>query len=132
MILLDTHVLLWVRFGDARLGRRARAVIDRATRDGTTAVSTITFWEAGMLQGKGRAQLPAEPSAWRAALLREGLVEIPVDGAIAVRAGSLRDIHGDPADRLILATALEGHQLITADERLLEWPGEIARLDARE
>ena len=75
---------------------------------------------------------PAEPSAWRASLLREGLVEVPVDGAIAVRAGSLRDIHGDPADRVILATALEGHQLITADDRLLDWPGDIARLDARE
>ncbi len=85
-----------------------------------------------MLQEKGRIELPAELSAWRGSLLREGLVEIPVDGAIAARAGSLHDIHGDPADRVILATALEGHQLITADDRLLAWPGDIARLDARE
>ena len=70
--------------------------------------------------------------AWRADLLRDGLVEIPVDGAIATRAGLLRDLHGDPADRLILATALEGHQLVTADVRLLDWPGAVARLDARE
>ena len=132
MILLDTHILMWLRFGDRRLGRRARAAIDRATREGSVAVSTITFWEAGMLQEKGRTQLPADISAWRASLLREGLVEIPVDGAIAARAGSLRDIHGDPADRVILATALEGHQLITADDRLLAWPGAIARLDARD
>ena len=131
MILLDTHVLVWLRSGDRALGRRARAVIERATRDGTATVSTITFWEAGMLLEKGRIQLPAEPSAWRASLLREGLIEIPVDGAIAARAGTLRDIHGDPANRLILATALEGHQLITGDTRLLEWPGDIARLDAR-
>lgn len=131
MILLDTHVLVWLRFGDRKLGRRARAVIESATSEGTLAVSTITFWEAGMLRDKGRIQLPAEPAVWRASLLREGLVEIPVDGAIAARAGSLRDIHGDPADRLILATALEGHRLITADARLLEWPGDIARLDAR-
>ena len=131
MILLDTHVLVWLRFGDRMLGRRARGVIERAARDGTLAVSTITFWEAGMLQEKGRVELPAELSAWRASLLREGLVEIPVDGAIAVCAGSLRDIHGDPADRVILATALEGHRLITADARLLDWPGDIARLDAR-
>ncbi len=131
MILLDTHVLVWLRFGDRKLGRRARAVIESATTEGTLAVSTITFWEAGMLRDKGRIQLPAEPAVWRASLLREGLVEIPVDGAIAARGGSLRDIHGDPADRLILATALEGHRLITADARLLEWPGDIARLDAR-
>jgi PIN domain nuclease of toxin-antitoxin system len=132
MILLDTHVLVWLRLGDRTLGSRTRAAIEGATRDGTLAVSTITFWEAGMLRDKGRIQLPAEPSAWRASLLRDGLVEIPVDGVIAARAGSLRDIHGDPADRLILATALEGHRLITADARLLDWPGDIARLDARE
>ncbi len=132
MILLDTHVLVWLRFGERTLGRRARAVVDRATQDGTAAVSAMTFWEAGMLQEKGRVDLPADLSAWRASLLREGLVEIPVDGAIAVRAGSLRDIHGDPADRVILATALEGHRLVTADDRLLAWPGDIARLDARE
>ena len=48
------------------------------------------------------------------------------------RGGLLPDLHGDPADRLILATALEGHQLVTADVRLLDWPGAVRRLDARE
>ena len=131
MILLDTHVLVWFWHGQSDLGRRARETIEREWQAGNAAVSTISLWESGMLHEKGRIQLPAEPSAWRASLLREGLVEIPVDGAIAARAGTLRDIHGDPADRLILATALEGHQLITGDTRLLEWPGDIARLDAR-
>lgn len=131
MILLDTHALIWFWHARPPLGRAARALIEREWQAANVAVSTITFWEAGMLREKGRAQLPAEPSAWRASLLREGLIEIPVDGAIAARAGSLRDIHGDPADRLILATALEGHRLITADARLLEWPGDIATLDAR-
>ena len=132
MILLDTHVLFWLRFGDAKLGRRARAVLDRATRERSAAISTVTFWEASMLQEKGRLDLSADIAAWRVSLLRDGLVEIPVDGAIAVRAGALRDLHGDPADRFILATALEGHQLITADTRLLGWAGDIARLNARE
>ena len=132
MILLDTHVLVWFWHGRARLGRDARETIEREWQGGTAAVSAITFWEAGMLQEKGRIDLPADLSAWRASLLREDLVEIPVDGAIAVRAGLLHDLHGDPADRFILATALEGHQLITADTRLLDWPGDVARLDARE
>ena len=132
MILLDTHVLFWLRFGDAKLGRRARAVIDRATGEGSAAVSASTFWEAAMLRRKGRLDLPDDIAAWRVSLLRDGLVEIPVDGAVAIRAGLLRDLHGDPADRFILATALEGHQLITADTRLLDWPGDVARLDARE
>ena len=132
MILLDTHVLVWFWHGRSQLGRHVRGTIEREWQAGNAAVSTITFWEAGMLQGKGRVTLAADLSAWRAALLRQDLVEIPVDGAIAVRAGLLRDLHGDPAGRLILATALEGHQLITADTRLLDWPGDVARLDARE
>ena len=131
MILLDTHVLVWFCHGRSQLGRHARGTIEREWQAGTAAVSTITFWEAGLLQGKGRVTLTADLAAWRAALLRDGLVEIPGDGATAARAGVLRDLHGDPADRLILATALEGHQLITADTRLLDWPGDVARLDAR-
>ncbi len=84
-----------------------------------------------MLREKGRIDLPAEPAAWRRALLDHGLAEIPVDGAVAARAGALRNLHGDPADRLILATALEGHRLVTADARLLDWQGRAALLDAR-
>ena len=81
---------------------------------------------------KGRIVLPLDLSAWRLDLLEYGLVEIPVDAEIASRAGSLPDMHGDPADRIIVATALEGHELITADERILGWPGTLSRLDARQ
>ncbi len=132
MILLDTQVLLWQRFGYGDLGRRARGAIDRASARGNVAVSAITFWEVGMLHARGRLTLLRDIPAWRADLLRDGLIEIPVDGAIATRGGLLPDLHGDPADRLILATALEGHQLVTADARLLDWPGAVRRLDARE
>ena len=70
--------------------------------------------------------------AWRHDLLEQGLVEIPVDGGVAARAGLLPNMHGDPADRIILATALEGHRLVTADSLILDWPGRLSRLDARE
>ena len=132
MILLDTHVLVWFWHGRPHLGQNTLDLIDREWQAGNAAASAITFWETGMLQRKGRIELSAETPAWRGELLRDGLVEIPVDGAIAARAGLLPNLHGDPADRLILATALGGHQLITADARLLEWPGAVARLDARE
>ena len=69
---------------------------------------------------------------WRLDLLEQGLVEIPISGRVAARAGLLPYIHGDPADRLIVATALEGHDLVTADRQILDWPGELSRLDARE
>lgn len=68
---------------------------------------------------------------WRQDLLAQGLIGIPVSGAIAVRASRLAHMHGDPADRIIVATALEaGYDLITADRRILEWPGQLRRLRA--
>ena len=81
---------------------------------------------------KGRLDFLLDLSAWRQDLLNMGLIEIPVDGSIAARAGLLLDIHGDPADRLIVATALTGHQLVTADRAILGWPGPLKSMDARE
>ena len=130
MILLDTQVLLWSRFGAARLGRQARERIDQAAREGSIAVSAFSFWEVAMLHHKGRLTLLRSVASWRQALLREGLVEIPMDGEIGIRAATLPDFHADPADRLIVATALEGHRLVTADRRILDWPGQVSRLDA--
>ncbi len=78
----------------------------------------------------GRFDLLADPEAWRRDLLAQGLVELPVNGLIGVRAGLLPGLRGDPADRLIVATALEGHQLLTADSQILEWPGKLNRIDA--
>ena len=130
MILLDTQVLLWSRFGDARFGRRARQQIERAAREGDIAVSAVSFWEVAMLHDKGRLTLLRSVASWRQALLQEGLVEIPMDGEIGIRAATLPEFHADPADRLIVATALEGHRLVTADRRILDWSGHVNRLDA--
>ena len=130
MILLDTHVLLWLLSDDRRMGEQTREALDRSWASGESAVSAITFWEVAMLANKRRLSLSADLGAWRASLLDAGLVEIGVDGAVGIRAGLLRDLHGDPADRLIVATALQGHQLVTADRRLLEWPGPLSRLRA--
>ena len=132
MILLDTHVLIWVRTGDHRLGHRARGLLETALREGNAAVSAITFWEAGMRVQKGMLSLGQHLETWRQELIEAGIVEIPVNGVIAARAGLLTEMHGDPADRIIVATALEGHRLITADERILGWSGDLNRLDARE
>ena len=131
-MLMDTHVILWLRLRDVRLGVQARRDVERALLRSNAAVSAISFWEIGMRMRKEQLEFGGDLGAWRQALLREGLVEIPVSGTIAARAGLLPDLHGDPADRLIVATALEGHQLVTADQRILDWPGRLHRLDARE
>ena len=131
MILLDTHVLLWLRSGDARLGASAQAEIQRAWESDELALSAISFWEIAMLHEKGRIRHPDDPSLWRKQQLEQGLLEIPVDGEIGIRASGLKAFHPDPADRIIVATALDGHILVTADDRILAWNGDLKRLDAR-
>ncbi len=133
VILLDTHVLLWLRIGDRRLGRRTREAVEPSWTAQAVAVSAISFWEVAMLHDKGRLTLLQDIGAWRRTLLDDGLVEITVDGEIGTHAAGLASLPGDPADRLIVATALlGGHQLVTADRRILGWAGQLRRLDARE
>ncbi len=132
MILLDTHAVLWLRAGDPRLGFKARAEIDIAWESQQLAISAITFWEIAMLRNKGRLSYPENVSQWRREQLSQGTVEIPVDGEIGIRANNLPNFHPDTADRIIVATALEGHLLVTADELILQWSGSLDRLDARE
>ncbi len=132
MILADTHALIWLWTGASRLGTGARRTIDDALRDQDLAVSAMTFWEVAMLRSKNRLDFPEDVGLWRRELLGQGLIEIPVDGEIGVRAYELAGFHSDPADRIIVATALHGHRLITADERILGWSGSLSRLDARE
>jgi PIN domain nuclease of toxin-antitoxin system len=132
VIVLDTHVLVWADSDDARLGRKARAQLERSWPSGRIAVSSISFWEAGMLQARGRVRLPASIREWREALLTAGVIELPLNGSAAVRALDLAGLHHDPADRFIVATALvHDAALMTADERLLDWPHALERHDAR-
>lgn len=122
--------MLWLRLGEPRLGTNARREIDQAWQSNEVAVSAISFWEVAMLKDKGRIRFPMDVELWRREQLAQGLVEISVDGEIATRAGLLPHMHGDPADRLIVATALAGHRLVTADQRILDWSGRLSRLDA--
>lgn len=129
--MLDTQALLWFRLDRRRLGRQTLAAIEAAWAAQEVVVSTITFWEVAMLSAKGRIDLQEEVGSWRQDLLDAGLHEIPVDGIIAVAAGSLSYPRGDPADRLIIATAmLGGHQLVTTDRDILAWPGPLNRHQA--
>ena len=132
MIILDTHALLWLRTGASRLGTGARRAIDDAHRDRELAVSAMTFWEVAMLRSKNRLDFPEDVGLWRREMLGQGLVEVPVDGEIGIRANALPGFHADPVDRIIVATALQGHTLVTGDRTILEWSGNLNRLDARE
>ena len=95
------------------------------------ALSAISFWEIAMLRDKVRIWSPDDVELWRREQLGHGMVEIPVDGEARIRAATIVDFHADPADCIIVATALGGHRLATADERILAWGGDLDRLDAR-
>ena len=130
--MVDTHALLWSRRRSSPMGPGAMEAIDAALQEDDLAVSAFTFWEVAMLRAKDRLDSPADVATWRRELLGQGLIEIPVDGDIGIRANALADFHADPADRIIVATALAGHRLVTADERILAWYGALDRLDARQ
>ena len=131
MTILDTHVCIRLVNRERRIGPQSGRQIREAIANGTIAFSAISIWEIAMLSQKGRLDSNMTADQWRQELLDRGLREIPVDGIIAARAGSLENIHGDPADRIIIATALAGHQLITDDADILNWNGPLKRFPAR-
>ena len=102
-----------------------------AILENDAAFSAISIWEIGMLQQKGRLGNAMNAMQWYEWLLAEGFNELPVTGTIAARAGDLQDMHGDPADRILVAPALEGHLLITSDSPILDWAHDLDRFDAR-
>jgi PIN domain nuclease of toxin-antitoxin system len=131
MMLLDTHVLVWLDAGSDKLGKRARRVIESAFEADELAACAISFWELAMLQQRGRITLPPL-RAWREELLDMGLREIAVDGEIGLAAAELQGFHPDPADRLIVAAAMRRNAvLVSADARILEWQASLERVDAR-
>src|SRR5687768_11761520 len=122
MILLDTHVMVRYALDIGNLGPRAMSAIDRALARDQLVISAISFWEMAMLVAKQRLAFDITVSAFREQTIRQGIREEVVDGEISIFAGELPETHGDPADRLLVATAMvRGLTLITADEALLDW-----------
>ena len=123
LLLLDTHTLVWLVFGMSALGSTAHNEIDLASPDERVLVSAITPWEVGMLARKKRIELYQEPLDWvQAALSLRGVRLVPLSPEIAVGSNQLPfEMHADPADRILVATARHlGATLVTADRALLE------------
>jgi len=125
MILLDTHVLVWWVADAARLSARAKREIRSALRKGHLAASAISLFEISTAIRRRRLVLAVPPEQWLSdiRLLPELRFE-PVSAEIAAVAGSFTEaVPGDPADRIIAATAITlDLKLVTADEGLLRAP----------
>jgi PIN domain nuclease of toxin-antitoxin system len=128
VIVLDTHVLVWWVSGSGRLSGRAKRAIDQGLRRSPAIASTISVLEIVTAVRRGRLELGSPLDQWLADL--RALPELqfqPVSGEIAELAGSLDEaVPGDPADRIIVATALALRaKLVTANERLRALPGVV-------
>jgi PIN domain nuclease of toxin-antitoxin system len=124
VIVLDTHVWVWWVNGDA-LPARVRRHIAEAIKERALYVSSISAWEVAQLAQRGRLQLTMEVTEWIAKSEALPFLHfVPVNNPIAVRAVHLPEpLHRDPADRIILATALTlGFPLATRDRRLRRYP----------
>jgi PIN domain nuclease of toxin-antitoxin system len=131
VIVLDTHVLIWLATDERPLGKQSREAYDRSFASGELTVSVVSYWELGMLVAKGRLGIPHALSIYRDRLGEAGVRELPVTGDIAILAAGLEGLHGDPADRFIAATALaHGATLMTADKNLLNWKYPLPRQNA--
>lgn len=121
MIVLDTHTWLWYATESEKLSKQAKARIHRAEALG---VHPISCWEIAMLSNEGRLKLSMDVSRWVGHALERPKVELlPFTPAAAIRAAGLGgDFPGDPADRLIVGTALEmGVPVVTKDQRITDW-----------
>ncbi len=118
VVLLDTHTLLWLVEDAGRLSRPAQ----RAVRDAKKRLlADVSLREVAWLHAHGRIELDSEPGAWLESVIDELELEVvPISPAIAQRSTRIaQNFHGDPADQLIAATAVElDVPLITADDKL--------------
>ncbi len=120
MIILDTHIFLWSILQPEKIPNK---ILDAIAKEPGYGLSAISLWETAMLFERNRIELPGPLLPWlNQALRRPALRLIPITPGIAAQSVAL-PMHGDPADRLIAATALEyGCPLATVDDRLLRLP----------
>ena len=121
MILIDTHALVWWQESSARLSSKALSVITREAHHGTLVISAFSFWEIALLIEHNRLALSSNLSDWIAKVEAKKRTRfVPVDNRIAVASVQLpAGLHKDPADRIIVATAmLLDIPVVTADRQL--------------
>lgn len=122
-LLLDTHALIWLVEG-IELNRMARDAVDKAAADAALYVSVASAWEIGLLASKHGLRFAPSPQDWFATVLaKPGIRLAEINYAIAIESWTLPgELHRDPADRLLVATARHlATPLMTRDHRLARY-----------
>ena len=121
-VLLDTHIWLWWLLGQEDLGPKDRKRLQALVTAGTPpSISSISLWEAQMLVSKGRLPLSLPLNRWLPlATAPETVRVLPLDTDVVLAVNELpASFHGDPADRIIVATArAHGLPLLTRDANI--------------
>jgi PIN domain nuclease of toxin-antitoxin system len=125
LLLLDTHCWLWAQLGlIQKLSRTALEAIRSAESEGNLRVSEISIWELAMLEQRGRVALPMNVRTWvDQALSKPGIAVAQLTPEIMIESVHLPgEMHGDPADRMLVATArVQGATLLSKDEQLIRY-----------
>ena len=124
-LLLDTHIVLWLKAGLPRLRAATRELIDECRSNGGTILfSAVSAWEIAQLVDAKRIELDMPPPSWIESFVhRPGIAVVPLTISAAARAYDLGGFESrDPADRLLIATAIElGCPLVTYDARMTDF-----------
>ena len=119
-LLVDTCAIIWLATGDRKLSQFARD----AMRDAELlCFSSISIWEIARLVKAGDLEIPVTSARLADMLVeRYDMKELPINNSIALRSSALPEIHKDPADRFIIATALLNEfAVVTGDHRFAEY-----------
>jgi len=121
MIVLDTHAWIWFASKPEALSKKARKALDAAVQEKNVLISSISVWEATLLVKHKRLKLSMDVTDWIAISENLPFIQfIPVSNSIAVKSVNLPPpFHPDPADRIIIATALStGASIVTKDKKI--------------
>ena len=124
MIVLDTHAWIWFISNPDLLSKRAKKAVNAAVKDKSILISSISAWELALLVTKNRIKLTLDVTDWIAKSESLPFIQfVPLTNSIAVKSVNLPlPLHPDPADRIIIATALSvGAPLVTKDKKLLDY-----------
>lgn len=123
-LLIDTHVWIWLMMGKPVFTPAFRKTLDQNPTREVILISPISIWEIGMLVEKKRLELEMDCLDWIERSLDNPRVKIAtITPRIAIQSTRLPGaVHGDPADRILIATAHEeGAVFVTCDQKLLDY-----------
>ena len=123
-LLLDTHILLWAAGEPQKLPVKIRQLIE--DEENTLFFSAASLWEIVIKNGLGRNDFQIEPRMFRAALMDNGYLEVPITSEHVLFVHDLPPLHKDPFDRILVAqSSIEGIALLTVDQAVIDYGGTV-------